>query len=266
MSVIIPCYNCSAFIARAVESVMSQTGLPSEIILIDDGSDDNLLTLKAIQNLKKKYKSHNIIILQMPSNKGPASARNKGWDYATQPYLAFLDADDTWHPEKLSIQYEWMTRHPDILLTSHNTLQLENSVLFPKVEIHAYFIKVNLLKLILFNCLPMRTIMLKRDVEYRFLPDKRYAEDYHLWLLIALDGHSIYYLNQPLSYSVKNDFGDLGLTSDIYKTHHGLIDTYRQLLYSKKISTLLFLIVICFEHIKLSRRYIIIFSRKLFLL
>lgn len=262
MSVIIPCYNCSATIDRAIKSVTEQMALPSEIILIDDCSNDNLLTIKAIRNHQKKYKNLNIIILQMPSNKGSASARNEAWNHATQPYLAFLDADDVWHPEKLSIQYAWMKKYPEVFLTAHDSTQIEHSVSFLKIETRIDFLKVNLLKLLFFNYFPTRSIMLKRDIKYRFLPDKRYAEDYLLWLSIALDGHPVYYLDQQLSYSFKNDFGDSGLTSDLFKTHRGEIDTYRQLLSQHKISTLVFFIAVFFAQIKLLRRYIIVFFRK----
>lgn len=264
ISVIIPCYNCSGSIDRAIESVMEQAALPSEIILIDDCSDDNLLTIKAIKNIQKKYKNVNIVILQMVSNKGPASARNEAWDYATQPYLAFLDADDAWHPKKLSIQYAWMRKHPEVLLTAHGSIQQDHSVYFPTIVTRNNFLKVNLLKLIFFNYLPTRSVMLKRDIKYRFLPYKRYAEDYLLWLSIALDGHPVYYLSQQLSYSFKNDFGDSGLTADLYKTHCGLIDTYRQLLNYHKISTTVFFVAIFFAQIKLLKRYIMVSFRKLF--
>ncbi|CAM8320064.1 glycosyltransferase family 2 protein [Candidatus Methylopumilus planktonicus] len=263
ISVIIPCYNCSASIDRAIKSVMEQIALPSEIILIDDCSDDSLLTIKAIRNYQKKYKNLNIVILQMASNKGPANARNEAWNHATQPYLAFLDADDAWHPKKLSIQYAWMKKHPEVFLTAHNSNHIEHSESFLKIGTRIDFLKVNLLKLLFFNYFPTRSVMLKRNIKYRFLPDKKYAEDYLLWLSIALDGHPVYYLDQQLSYSFKNDFGDSGLTSDLFKTHRGVIDTYRQLLNQHKISTLVFSIAVFFAQIKLLRRYIIVFFRKI---
>ncbi len=263
ISVIIPCYNCSGSLIRALESVIKQTALPSEIILVDDCSQDNLITMKIVENFQKKYKSPNIIIFKMLSNNGPASARNKAWDIASQPYLAFLDADDTWHPKKLSIQYAWMKKHPEVVLTAHDTNQIEHSESFLKIGTRIDFLKVSLLKLLFFNYFPTRSVMLKRDIKYRFLPDKRYAEDYLLWLSIALDGHPVYYLDQQLSYSFKNDFGDSGLTSDLFKTHCGVIDTYRQLLNQQKISTLIFFIAVFIAQIKLLRRYIIVFFRRI---
>jgi glycosyltransferase involved in cell wall biosynthesis len=263
ISVIIPCYNCSASIDRAIMSVMEQIALPSEIILIDDCSDDSLLTIKAIRNYQQKYKNLNIVILQMASNKGPANARNEAWNHATQPYLAFLDADDAWHPKKLSIQYAWMKKHPEVFLTAHDSIQIEDSKSFLKIGTRKDFLKVNLPKLLFFNYFPTRSVMLKRDIKYRFLPDKRYAEDYLLWLSIALDGHPVYYLEEKLSYSFKNDFGDSGLTSDLFKTHRGVIDTYRKLLNQHKITTLVFFIAVFFEQIKLFRRYIKVFFRKI---
>jgi teichuronic acid biosynthesis glycosyltransferase TuaG len=262
VSVIIPCYRCSKTVERAINSVLNQTQHPKEIILVDDGSDDKLKTLNALLELKNLHKTIDIKIISLDRNQGPASARNAAWDIASEPYIAFLDADDAWHSQKLSIQYALMSNQPDIILSGHKSRTVDEN--FSNQEITANdFVKVNLFKLLLFNYFPTRSVMLKRDIKYRFLPDKRYAEDYLLWLSIALDGHPVYYLDLQLSYSYKNDFGDSGLTFDLFKTHRGEIDAYRQLLNQHKISTLVFFIVVFFAQIKLLRRYIIVFFRKI---
>lgn len=265
VSVIIPCYRCDKTIERAFISVVNQKQRPAEIFLVDDFSDDQSKTIDLLMTLKKQHQWLNVKVIELKVNQGPSSARNVAWKEVTQPYIAFLDADDAWHPDKLALQYQWMSSHPDAVLTAHSSFIIKDSSCdVPKISNRLNFCRVSPLRLLLFNYLPTRAVMLNRDLKYRFFNDKRYSEDYLLWLLIVLDGHPAYYLDQQLSYSFKNDFGDSGLTSDIYKTHRGLIDTYRQLLYSKKIPTLFFLIAVCFLKIKLLRRYIIIFSRKLF--
>ena len=126
VSVIIPCYRCAVTIERAVDSVLNQTQVPEEIILVDDFSDDGSATISYLKNLKQKYQKFNIQILSLEKNQGPGSARNEAWKIASQPYIAFLDADDSWYPNKLELQYSWMKSHPEVLLTAHSSMQLSN--------------------------------------------------------------------------------------------------------------------------------------------
>ena len=111
VSVIIPCYRCADTIKRALGSVIAQTLPPEEIILIDDFSNDDGVTLTTLNYLRQMHQKTSIKIVLLDKNSGPGSARNAGWKEASQPYLAFLDADDSWHPKKLEIQYQWMVAH-----------------------------------------------------------------------------------------------------------------------------------------------------------
>jgi len=97
ISVIIPCFRSTDTIERAVLSVVNQTVLPSQIILIDDASNDG--SIEKLFALQKEYPLANISVEVMPVNGGPGLARNRGWELATEPWLAFLDADDAWHPK-----------------------------------------------------------------------------------------------------------------------------------------------------------------------
>lgn len=101
VSVIIPVYNCVRYIKDALSSVINQTMRADEIIVIDDGSTDNLLEiLKPFQNKIKYY---------FQPNKGPSTARNKGIKIAKNEIIAFLDSDDYWHPRKLEKQIKLIT-------------------------------------------------------------------------------------------------------------------------------------------------------------
>jgi glycosyltransferase involved in cell wall biosynthesis len=99
VSVIIPCYNCAGTIHRALASVASQSLRPAEVILVDDHSTDD--TLQSLYRLQDRYGREWIRIIEQPVNGGPGTARNMGWNAATQTYIAFLDSDDTWHPKKI---------------------------------------------------------------------------------------------------------------------------------------------------------------------
>ena len=253
VTVIIPCFRCVDTIKRAVESVISQTIPPYELFLIDDFSHDNSRTIETLRDIKRTYSDFNIVIFEMKINMGPGTARNLGWNSASQPYIAFLDADDAWHPNKIEIQYLWMRQHPEVILTSHKSVNaLKNST--PKNIDSLFAKKVEIYQLLLFNFLPCRSVMLKKNISERFMQGKYYAEDYLLWLTIILNGGIIYYLNLPLSYSFKGDFDEGGLSSNLEKSHKGVIETYNILYQMKLISSAQYYVVIFFSFIKYVRR------------
>lgn len=105
VSVVIPAYRSAATIRRAVDSVLAQTHPPAEVIVVDDGSPDDLAAV-----VENGY-GRNVILVRKP-NGGAASARNAGIERASGDHLAFLDADDHWEPEKLARQLEVLSRYP----------------------------------------------------------------------------------------------------------------------------------------------------------
>jgi len=264
VSVIIPCYRCADTIRRALDSIMLQTLLPEEIILVDDFSNDQNETIAVLQSLRNLYYKANIKIVQLDKNSGPGSARNAGWKQASQPYLAFLDADDSWHPNKLEIQYQWMAEHPDAVLSGHQSLKISAQQILPTLPEHLAVAKINKYSLLFSNRFPTRSVMLKRDVPYRFVPEKRYAEDYLLWLTIVFNGQSAWFLNSAMTYSYKEDFGESGLTGDLWKTQLGVLDTYQQIYNSGLVSKSIFILVSGLSLCKYLRRLIITRARLLF--
>ena len=106
ISVIIPAYNAEHTIQETVQSVSKQTFSDSEIIVIDDGSSDRTLdVVREIADPRLKCFSY--------ANGGSAVARNRGISHATGEFIAFLDADDMWTPDKLELQLEALQRHPE---------------------------------------------------------------------------------------------------------------------------------------------------------
>ena len=230
VSVIIPCYRCAATIRRAVASVADQTLLPEEILLIDDFSDDGGATLAALEGLQREFgETVRILILRLQENGGPGTARNAGWEKANQPYLAFLDADDAWHPKKIEIQYGWMKAHPEVALSGHRSLGLDSGSAMPDVCEAPDSCSIGPKDMLVSNRFPARSVMLKRDLPFRFEPGKRYAEDYLLWLSIVLSGARTAFLSAPLAFAYKSDFGEGGLSGAMWKMEKGELDTYRRL-------------------------------------
>ena len=255
VSVIIPCYRCAKTIDRAIHSIVSQSFIPAEIILIDDHSDDAGLTLKKLNFIKTKYLD--VKIIQHRHNSGPGSARNSGWNIATQPYIAFLDADDSWHPRKLEIQYKWMKSNPEVTLTGHLSEIIEPGDSLPSFTERLIACPVGSRSLLVSNRFPTRSVMLRREIAYRFDPAKRYAEDYLLWLQIVMDGNSAWLLKLPLAYSYKADFGAGGLTENLWKMQRGELDTYMRIYLNGSISRVYYFPIVLFSLVKFLRRLII---------
>ncbi len=107
ISVVIPSFNRAHLLERTVGSVVRQTYKDLEIIIVDDCSEDN--TYEVIQSLRNKWKKHTITYIKHPHNKGESGARNTGIRAATGEYIAFLDSDDEWHPDKLTEQAKFLS-------------------------------------------------------------------------------------------------------------------------------------------------------------
>lgn len=97
VSVIIPAYNCAAFLARAVDSVLRQTMQDFEIVIVDDGSTDETPAVVGL------YRAERRVRYLVQGNRGLPAARNAGMAVSTAPYVAFLDADDELAPDALAV-------------------------------------------------------------------------------------------------------------------------------------------------------------------
>ena len=102
ISVVIPAYNAAKFLHETIASVLAQTYPPSEVIVVDDGSTD--CTMDVVRAFGGK------VILIEQDNKGTAAARNRGIREARGEYIAFIDHDDFWLPQKLERQIEFLTK------------------------------------------------------------------------------------------------------------------------------------------------------------
>ena len=123
VSVIIPAYNSASTIIRALQSVAAQTLAPLEIIVVDDASTD---TTHDLVTTFASSSSIPVRVVTQTINSGPSAARNAGWDRAIGDYIAFLDADDQWHPRKIELQYPIMQTQPEVTMSCHGpALRLE---------------------------------------------------------------------------------------------------------------------------------------------
>ena len=227
VSVVIPCFRCAATIGRAIASISQQTQKPAEVILVDDASGDG--TLAVLQQLVQSYPGW-LKVLQSDENRGAASARNAGWAAASQPYIAFLDADDAWHPQKIEIQYAYMSAHPEVILCGHGHRLIRQTDALPDWEIGEWKEKrIRKWVLLLSNRFVTPSVMVRRDVGHRFVERQRYMEDHMLWLLLVCSGGSVIKLSAELAAIYKRPFGMMGLSAQVWSMERGDLGNYRRL-------------------------------------
>lgn len=177
VSIITPVYNAADHVAECVESVISQTHASWEHILVDDCSSDNSVgILQAYAN-----KDPRIRIIRLAENSGPGVARNKAIEMARGRYIAFLDCDDIWFPEKLEKQIHFM-RENDYPFTFTSYVHMDQSgkyldkiVIAPK--------KVSYKSALYKN--PIGCLTAVYDSHFygkQFMPTIRKRQDYGLWL------------------------------------------------------------------------------------
>lgn len=260
VSVIIPCFRCKETIGRAVASVRAQTRIPSEVILIDDCSDDG--TLARLKEIKSYYPNGWVRVLESNINAGPATARNIGWEAASQPFIAFLDADDSWHPEKIAFQYDWMLAQPGVALTGHAWKEVPSgspacTTMDGLEDVDNTFYQISKFRVLLSNCFPTGSVMLRRELNFRFDDGKRFSEDFLLWADICSSGHQCYYSKLELYNSYKAPFGDSGLSAQLWNMQKGQLRSYHSLFRKGHFGSFSLLLLSAFSLLKFVRRCLI---------
>jgi glycosyltransferase involved in cell wall biosynthesis len=240
VSVVIPCYCCKDTIRRAVESVYQQSLRPAEVIIVDDASPDN--TLSVLSELAKEYPEGWISIISLAMNAGPGTARNHGWNLASQPYVAFLDSDDSWHHNKIELQYGWMQKNPGAALTGQTGLTIDTSSNIKTKSLRegdVRFSRVSSRDLLLSNRFSTPSIMLRKDLPNRFPEGKRFCEDYELWCDLCCSGFQCYSIDVPLTFCYKPLYGHAGLSGNLWKMEQGELGVYAALRAKRKIGLFL---------------------------
>jgi len=204
VSIIIPTYNYKKYIGNAVDSVLNQSFKDFEIIVVDDGSNDD--TKEFIQ---KQY-SHEVRYYYQ-ENKGPGAARNLGLEYTRGEHIVFLDADDFFLPQNLEIKITLLDQNPEISWAFSDVIfQDENGNLmhrgsdyfhsvyygkeFPPDDIFFSLLKNG-------NFISTASLIVRRecfDKLSRFDEDLKMHQDYFQWLKLAKKFSTYYYVDVPL--------------------------------------------------------------------
>lgn len=217
ISIIMPAYNSHETIQESIQSVCNQTYLKWELLVVDDCST------KDIQSIVAKFQDERIHYCCLSSNQGVACARNKGMEEAKGQYVAFLDSDDIWHPEKLSRQLAFMQKnHYAFTYTWYRQFAGDISHLGNLVKTKPCVDYKELLKGNDIGCL---TVMIDREqIHDIHMPSQRH-EDYITWLNILKQGWQAYSLPKELAYYRK---GYGSLTSNKWKSLIWTWDVYRK--------------------------------------
>jgi glycosyltransferase involved in cell wall biosynthesis len=254
VSVVIPCYRCAQSIERAVASVAFQTALPMELILVDDASGDD--TWAVLTRLEKEHPGL-VKLLRLVENQGAGSARNAGWAAASQPFIAFLDADDAWHPKKIEIQYAYMRANPDVALCGHGHRMLKENVL-PSWKVRPGPVRpIRKWALMRSNRFVTPSAMLRSDVKPRFVDRQRYMEDHMLWLKIVCSGGRVVKLSEELAAIYKEPFGITGLSAQVWLMERGDLGNYRRLYVDNSIGSYQLAALGAYSALKYVRRLMI---------
>lgn len=179
ISVLMPVYNCELYIKEAIESVLSQTFVDFELIIIDDFSTDTTLQLCNL------FSDERIIIIAKDKNSGYTNSLNYGLSIARGKYIARMDGDDICMPERFEKQIAFLETNSDIVLcgTSYGVIGQKGISLLP--EIHEE-IKI---KLLAGNCIVHPSVMFRKETlvtnNLRYDAAMEPAEDYDLWVRLS---------------------------------------------------------------------------------
>lgn len=194
VSVIIPSYNCLAYLPKAIASILQQDRRDVEIIIVNDNSTDE--TAQYLEVLSQQEACVKVITTV---GVGAAGARNIAIAQAVGEYIAFLDADDYWYPDKLSAQIALHEANPNVAMSFTNYDHVDEQYQyivdcfgywnqFSDVTTPCYYIQQPLAQVLAYNVVGTSTVMVKASVFETvglFDVDMSYCEDWQLWLKIC---------------------------------------------------------------------------------
>ncbi|HXB41313.1 MAG TPA: glycosyltransferase [Bacteroidia bacterium] len=197
VSVLLPVYNSAAYVKSAIESILKQTFIDFELLIINDGSTDNSFSLIS------SFSDSRIRIINNEKNIGLTATLNKGIDLAKGKYIARMDADDISFPERFEKQINYLEKNITVSLLATRTalINTEGEITGEWNDDVKYTDGNSIRKQMAFsNCIVHPSIMIRADIlkKYKYNDYQKSAEDWDLWLRLLADGHKIHKLNDIL--------------------------------------------------------------------
>lgn len=194
ISIITPAYNAARFITETIESVRNQTYNRWEMIIVDDASTDD--TIEIVRHYMKQ--DNRITLINLEKNEGCGVARNQAFNAARGRFIAFLDSDDIWLPEKLEKQISFMLRQNTAFsFTEYQRLKTDGSILKSNIKAPETIGYHGLLKHCVIGCLTVM-IDIKKTGSLQMVK-LRARQDYVLWLTLTKRGFLAYGLPEELA-------------------------------------------------------------------
>jgi len=213
ISVVIPTYNRIELLKRSIDSVINQTIKPSEIIIVDDGSNDGTEAM-----VKKKYDSLKII---KQKNKGASAARNSGIKASSGEWICFLDSDDEWKNDKLEKQIIAVANNSDYKFFHSNEIWIKNGKRINQKKKHKKY-GGDIFKKCLDMCrISPSSVLIDKNIfeEIGFFNENLVVcEDYELWLRIC-DKYEVFFIDEPLIFKYGGHQGQLSYSIDSIEYH-----------------------------------------------
>jgi len=257
ISVVIPMYNSSETILNTLNSVKYQTVLPFEVIIIDDGSNDDSVII--VEDFILNNPSLNLQLLKK-TNGGVSSARNIGIKIAKGDWIALLDSDDVWLSNKLERQLQVLFENPsiDFLGTNRNDEYFDKILLKKMNSLTRISPKLLMVKFIFV----VPTVIFRKSIIFDigfFDESQKYAEEGNYFIRIA-QKYNCFLLNESLVITGggKAHFGHSGLSANLKEMEIGELKNLNDALRLKIINTLEFYCLSFFSILKYIRRLIII--------
>lgn len=218
VSVIMPCYNMESYVADSIASVQRQTYHQWELLIVDDASTDR--TVEIVQGLADQDDKIRFVI--KPQHSGIADTRNQCIQMAQGRFLAFLDADDIWHPEKLETQISFMLENNvGFSYTTYDWIDEDGQRLNKFINTIGNLDYKRYLRNTIIGC---STVMIDTHIVGKVIvPHFRTSEDTATWLNILRKGYLAYALDEPLvSYRIRRKSASsnkLKASADLWKVY-----------------------------------------------
>lgn len=217
-SVIIPAYNAVKTLERALDSVLAQSLPPAEVWIIDDASTDGTTALA-----EKLGTIPQVKVIHFEKNRGVSAARNAGWDAAQGDWLAFLDADDEWHPQKMEVCRPFLEQTKILC----HQFQYESWQEKPLEDTTEHW-KLSFSQILLRNTTTTCSLVLAKEIKLRYDESMRYAEDHDLLLRLS-SKYAILCIRPALARVHRQINSNGGLSGNLWAMRRGELFMYSKL-------------------------------------
>jgi len=238
VSVVVPCHEAAATVSRALESVAAQSAHPLEVIVVDDAS--SVHAVNVLEALARREWPFLVRLERLHENRGPGEARNAGCRLTDRRarYIAFLDADDIWLPEKLERQVGWMELRPEVAWTAHRCGIIGHTGMSDRsgtlVPTATPLLRRDLL---IRNPVATPSVVFRAEIPQRFRPGWRWCEDLMLWIDWLDHGHIGVMLDEQLALLGRPPMTPGGSTGNLRAMYDGERKVVQTLVAERRMSS-----------------------------